>query len=317
MEDDIKLEPPLRSMNILVTGASGFLGSALVERLLQKGHKIYALSRHPPEAAENLIPLVGNITQPNLGLKEVPEDIGAIHHLAAVHRLGEDRDGSIWRTNIDGTRNVIDFCEEHKVPHLLFTSTAYTQGRNPYEKSKALCERMVADSLVQKITVFKPSIIMGTKAHFYPGHFSQFVLALIKFHRKADPVRRKIQGTLRLPVFEPVHRVKGKPDGELNLVQIDQVAAAMADIEERGTFWLTNPRPPKLKQLVEWISEIAMVRLIIEPEPFKPSVAEMAFHKLTGAFDPYLEGDDFPTDLGDCPRITKSFIQETIKRALG
>ncbi|GAJ17096.1 unnamed protein product, partial [marine sediment metagenome] len=107
------------------------------------------------------------------------------------------------------------------------------------------------------------------------------------------------------------------PDGTLNMVQIDQVANAMAKIEKVGDFWLTNPNPPPLKQLVAWISEIAMVRLIIEPEPFKPSVAEMAFHKMTGAFDPYLQGDDFPSDLESCPPITKSFIQDTIKRALG
>ncbi|GAI25134.1 unnamed protein product, partial [marine sediment metagenome] len=274
-------------MNILVTGASGFLGTALVERLLQKGHEIYAVSRHPPEPRENLVPMVGDITKWHLGITEgkLPK-IDAVHHLAAIHKLGEDKDGSIWKTNVDGTRNVIDFCEEHKIPHLFFCSTSFTQGRNPYEKTKAICEEMVADSLIQKITVFKPSIIMGTKAHFYPGHFSQFVLALIKFHQKADPVRRKIQGTLRLPVFEPVHRIRGNPDGELNMVPIDRVADAMAEIEERGTFWLTNPRPPKLKQLAEWISEIALVRLLIVLDPFKPSVAEMAFHKMTEAFDP-------------------------------
>jgi len=301
---------------ILVTGGSGFLGSALTQCLSKKGRCVYSLSRHPPEAGETLMPLVGDITQPNLGLKEVPKDIDAVHHLAAIHKLGEDKDGSIWKTNVDGTGNVIDFCEDHEIPHLFFCSTAFTRGRNPYERSKALCERMVMDSMIPRVTIFKPSIIMGTKAHFYPGHFSQFVLALIKFHKKADPIRRKIEGTLRLPVFEPVHRVRGNPDGELNMVPIDRVADAMAEIEERDTFWLTNPRPPKLKQLAEWISEIAMVRLIIEPKPFKPSVAEMAFHRMTEAFDPYLEGDDFKSDLKNCPRITRSFIQETIRRAL-
>jgi len=304
-------------MALLVTGASGFLGSALLPKLLEKGHKVYGLSRHPPAPAENLIPLVGDILQPNLGLKEVPEDIVAIHHLAAVHRLGEDKDDSIRKTNIDGTRNVIEFCEEHEIPHLFFCSTAFTQGRNPYERSKAICEEMVRESAIPRVTIFKPSIIMGTKAHFYPGHFSQFVLALIKFHQKADLIRRKIQGTLRLPVLEPVHRVRGNPNGKLNMGQIDQVANAMAEIEKVGAFWLTNPNPSSLKQLVAWISEIAMVRLIIEPKPFKPSVAEMAFHKMTEAFDPYLQGDDFPSDLESCPRITRSFIQDTIKRALG
>ncbi|GAI98998.1 unnamed protein product, partial [marine sediment metagenome] len=108
-------------MNILVTGASGFLGSALIPRLLEKGHKVYCLSRHPPEAKENLIPLTGDILKYCLGLEEIPADIEAVQHLAGLHNLGEDKDGSIWATNVTGTRNVIDFCLKHKIPHLYFT----------------------------------------------------------------------------------------------------------------------------------------------------------------------------------------------------
>ncbi|GAI55045.1 unnamed protein product, partial [marine sediment metagenome] len=60
-------------MAILVTGASGFIGSILTKRLLEGGHRVYALSRHPPSAAGNLISLVGDITEPNLGLEWVPK----------------------------------------------------------------------------------------------------------------------------------------------------------------------------------------------------------------------------------------------------
>ncbi|GAH04284.1 unnamed protein product, partial [marine sediment metagenome] len=80
---------------ILLTGASGFVGLALIPKLLEKGHKVYGLSRHPPVEAGNLIPLVGDITESNLGLKEVPQDIVSVHHLAAIHRLGEGRIGKL------------------------------------------------------------------------------------------------------------------------------------------------------------------------------------------------------------------------------
>ena len=132
--------------NILVTGASGFVGTALIEKLLEKGHRVYGLSRHPPVPDENLIPLEGDILLPDLGLAEVPRGIHAVHHLAAVHRLGEDKDNSIWETNVRGTESVIAFCLKHKIPHLYFCSTAYTHGRNVYERSKALCETMVKES---------------------------------------------------------------------------------------------------------------------------------------------------------------------------
>ena len=302
-------------MALLVTGASGFLGSALLPKLLEKGHTVYGLSRHPPAPAENLIPLVGDILQPNLGLKEVPKGIDACHHLAAIHRLGEDKDDSIRKTNIDGTRNVIEFCEEHEIARLFFCSTAFTQGRNPYERSKAICEEMVRQSAIPKATIFKPSILMGTKAHFYPGHFSQWVALVIKIHQRAEIIRRKIEGTLRLPLIEPVFRMRANPEGKLNLVHIDAVVDAMAKIEKQGTFWLTHPDPPTLEQLVEWVGSFIMVKIRIEPL-FGATPVESIFTKLSAAFTPYLWGDDFPSDLKECPPITKEFITSTIKRSL-
>ncbi|GAI59992.1 unnamed protein product [marine sediment metagenome] len=302
-------------MAILVTGASGFLGTVLVDRLLEKGHRVYGVSRHPPALRKNLIPLRGDIIQPDLGLTiEVPRDIHAVYHLAGIHNLGGDKDGSIWETNVLGTQNVIDFCTEHKIPRLYFTSTAYTLGRNPYERSKALCELVIKESGIPHVTIFKPSVVMGTEKHPYPGHFSQFVSAVIKIHQRAEIIRRKIEGTLRLPVIEPVFRIRGNPQGKLNLVTVDAVAEAMANTDKEGTFWLTNPDPPTLGQLVEWVGEFIMVRMKIEPE-FKPTPIEAQFMKMANSFAPYLEGDDFPSDLESCS-ITREFIRGTIKRTL-
>ena len=302
-------------MTVLVTGASGFLGTALVTKLLAKGHRVYGLSRHPPEARERLISLKGDILEPDLGLSEVPGDIHAVHHLAAIHRLGEDKDGSIWETNVEGTKNVIDFCLEHNVPHLYFTSTAYTQARNTYEQSKVLCESMVKASGIPNITIFKPSIVMGTDENPYPGHFSQFVSLVIKIHQRADIVRRKIEGTLRLPIIEPVFRIKANPEGKLNLVPIDAIVDAMSQLERPGTYWLTHRDPPALKQLVQWIGEFIMVRIKIEPM-FKATPIEAMFAKMSKAFTPYLWGDNFPSIILKCPPITKEFIITTIKKSL-
>lgn len=301
-------------MAILITGASGFLGTLLVERLLEKEYKVYALSRHPPEVKENLIPLAGDITKPNLGLDTVPGDIHSVHHLAGIHRLSEDKDGSIWKTNVIGTRNVLDFCAKHDIERLYFTSTAYTKGRNTYERSKALCELLLKESDIPHVTIFKPSVVMGTKEHPYPGHFSQFVSLVIKLHQRAELIRKRIEGSLRLPVLEPVFRIKGNPQGRLNLVTVEAVTQAMADIEEEGTFWLTNPDPPLLGQLVDWVGEFIMVKIRFEPE-FKPSPIESQFAKLASSFAPYLQGDNFPSHLKSCP-ISKEFIQDGIRNSI-
>lgn len=301
-------------MAILVTGASGFMGTVLVKRLIEKGHHVYGLSRHPPAPGVNLAPLTGDVTEHDLGLNVVPDDIDAVYHLAGIHSLGEDKDGSIWETNVRGTQSVLAFCAKHEIPRLYFTSTAYTLGRNTYERSKALCELEIKESDIPHVTIFKPSVVMGTKDHPYPGHFSQFVSIVIKLHQRAELVRRKIEGTLRLPVIEPVFRIKGNPQGTLNLVPVDVVTQAIADIKDEGTFWLTNPEPPALGQLVDWVGDFIMVKMEIQPE-FKSTPIEAQFAKLASSFAPYLQGDSFPSSLKSCP-ITRAFIQESIRQTL-
>lgn len=301
-------------MNLLVTGASGFIGTVLVERLLEQGHRVWGLSRHPSTTGWNPVSLVGDITKPDLGLTKVPEHIDAIYHLAGIHRLGEDKDGSIWETNVRGTQSVLAFCAKHEIPRLYFVSTAYTEGWNVYERSKSFCELKIKKSDIPHTTIFKPSVVMGTADHPYPGHFSQFVSLVIKLHQRAEIIRRKIEGTLHLPVIEPVFRIRGNPQGTLNLVPVDMVAQAIANIKDEGTFWLTNPTPPTLSQLVDWVGEFIMVKMRIEPE-FKPSPIEAQFAKLASSFGPYLQGDSFPSSLKSYP-ITKEFIQESIKQTL-
>jgi len=303
--------------NLIVTGASGFVGSSFVPKLIAKGKRVYALSRHPPEIAPNLIPLTGDVTKQNLGLDSVPEKIDAIYHLAAIHRISNNNAEEIWLTNIDGTQNVIDFCLKHSIPRLYFCSTAYTQGRNPYEKSKAFCEQMVTESGIPEVTIFKPSIIMGTKSNFYPGHVSQFIALLIKIHKRAELIRRKVEGTLRLPVVEPAFRISGDPDSKLNLVTVDSVVNNMVRIKKPGKFWLTNPDPPTIRELAGWIGEVIMVDLRIVPDTFKPTPIESQFIRMAAAFKPYLEGDDFPSNLKRCqPEVDKTFIQWTVLNTL-
>jgi nucleoside-diphosphate-sugar epimerase len=307
-------------MAVLVTGASGFVGSALLPLLLKKGHTVYALSRHPPAPAKNIIPVEGNILHQNLGFDKGPRlstgrKIHAVYHLAAIHRLGENQAEEIWETNVSGTANVIEFCKKHEIPCLVFISSAYTQGRNPYERSKACCEWMVRNSGIPKVTILKPSIIMGTPQHFYPGHVSQFIALLVKVHERAEIVRRKIEGSLRLPVLEPVFRLKANPEGKINLISIEDVAKAIIEIDKPGTFWLTHPFPPTIGQLVEWVSEFIMVKIEIKPI-FEPSAIEAMFQKMSKAFEPYLWGDNFPSDLIEAQPITRDLIRDTIKMTL-
>ena len=302
-------------MKVLITGASGFLGKALTPKLIARGDTVFGLSRHPPEMSKGLFPLVGDVTLPNLGLKEAPNNLDSVYHLAAILKLGKDKDGNIWKTNVTGTKNVIEFCLTHNIPRLYYCSTAFTvgEGRNPYEKSKILCEQLVEASGIPHVTIFKPSIIIGTGDHLFLGHFSQYALLAIKVHRRAELIRRKLEGTLRLPVLEPVFRVKGDPKGTLNMVTVDDVVDGMVRSWRRGKIWLTHPRPPTLEQIVTWIGEFVLLDMKMELE-FKPTPIESVFQRMSSHFDPYVYGDDFPSDL-KCFPITQEIIHQSIMGA--
>jgi nucleoside-diphosphate-sugar epimerase len=301
------MHQPRRS--ILLTGATGFLGRELYRRLRGKGWKVYGFSRHGPD-------LVGDITVPNLGLNEIPQ-IEAVFHTAAFLYLGHSKRDEIWKTNVEGTRNVLQFCLKHSIPRLLFTSTAYTQNRNPYEESKMICEEEIKNFGTAhgfKTTIFKPSIIVADTWNL--GGFNQFILLLVRLCRRAEVIRQRIEGTVCLPVIEPLFRIRGNPQGYLNLVPLDAVAEAMAVTEEDGVFWLTNPHPPTLGELADWVGEFILLKLKFEPD-FRQTSLEALFEKVAKPFYPYLKGDDLPSDLDSCPAVDKEFVHKSLQNLLG
>lgn len=297
-------------MAILVTGGSGFLGSVLIPKLEAKGHKVYNLSRKP--VGHCGIAIAGNITNPNL---EIPRDVHAVYHLAAVHRLAaNDPYDILWNTNVIGTYNIIRLCAQHEIPHLYFCSTAYTLGRNPYERSKMLGETLVRKSDIPKVTIFKPSVIMDSEDHFFPGHFSQFVSLAIKIHQRVESVRRGVENAFHLHPMDFNLRIAGNPMGYLNIIPVNVVASAMADIESAGTFWLTHPRPPVLQDLLDWASEFVKFRIQFAEKLRTP--LDNIFSKLATAFTPYLYGDSFPSDISYCRPITREYIISVLRQSI-
>lgn len=303
-------------MAILVTGGSGFLGTALVKKLAEE--KVYTLSRTPPEPLDNLT-LQGDILKENLGLEKVPEDIERVYHLAGIVKLGKDRDGSLWRTNVDGTKNVIDLCLNYDIPHLFFCSTAYTQGRNPYEESKAAAEHIVACSKIPRITIIKPSIIIGSPDNPGPAQninqWAGIVLRIVKIHQKAEAARRQVQDKLALPPLELGLRIEGDPDSTLSLIPVDVVAAGIIGLGE-GTYYLTNPNPPTVQEVADEIGEAISLNIHIMKK-FRPSPVERTLHKLLKPFIPYMLNElPFHIFVADLPhvhfRLPRGYIRDTI-----
>lgn len=324
-------------MKILVTGASGQLGREVVPRLVKRGDTLTLIARDV-EKTKKLFPdmdvIRGDIVEKMLGINEdeaMCRKFDALYHLAADINLGTKQEDRVWMTNYEGTLNVIDFCKRYNVLRLFYVGTAYTLARNPYETSKKAAEKAVdAQDWLFK-TVFKPGVIipcMDSAIKPSMGALYQFARGICMVHERAEVVRRAIEGTLRLPILTPQFRLKGNPEGHINLVPVDVVADFIASHKLAGKFWLTHPNPPTVGDICKWIGEAMYVDVEIRAEEFKKSAIEALFNRLAKPFLVYLEGNDFPSDLtaeydkekklriSMCPEITREFIKESVAHSV-
>ncbi len=137
-------------MKVLVTGATGFLGAHLVCELLQRGQEVRALRRNNSSMKEfrliagfrlgehiHLMETVewveGDILDYS-SLLEAMNGIDTVYHCAAIVSFWPTRRENMYRTNVEGTAQVVNACLESGVPHLIYSSSIAAIGRNGKEK---------------------------------------------------------------------------------------------------------------------------------------------------------------------------------------
>jgi UDP-glucose 4-epimerase len=145
--------------SILLTGATGLVGSRLLPRLLDAGHACRALVRGDADLPPGATAVRGDLADPD-SLPPAVEGIDAVVHLAALFRT-EDED-AIWRANRDGTRNLIAAVQAHAPgARLIMTSTGNVYNNDTprpgresdecsptaaYPASKIAAEQLLRDS---------------------------------------------------------------------------------------------------------------------------------------------------------------------------
>ncbi|MCM3902718.1 MAG: SDR family NAD(P)-dependent oxidoreductase [Pyrinomonadaceae bacterium] len=157
-------------MVALVTGAGGFIGSCLVERLLRQGHKVRALAHYNSRGSwghldgldhnsrENLEVRLGDVTDPYL-VRDLVAGCDIVFHLAALIGIpySYHAPASYVATNINGTLNILEACRQGKTRRVIVTSTSEVygtaryapideahplQGQSPYSASKIAADKL-------------------------------------------------------------------------------------------------------------------------------------------------------------------------------
>lgn len=155
-------------MEVHVTGGTGFVGSHLSNELVEAGHDVVAVSRSPDESPVGIDDSVerreGDVTEPEtLDFS----DADVVVHLVALSPLVKPRGSTHHAVTAEGTRNVVEACEEAGVERLVHMSAlgADEDGDTEYIRAKGEAERAVEESSLDA-TVFRPSVIFGDGGDF-------------------------------------------------------------------------------------------------------------------------------------------------------
>jgi thioester reductase-like protein len=318
-------------MTTFVTGFPGFLGSALVDRLVadppgeadvtclvQPKYRSVAEDRaeaiERANGAPGAIELVeGDITEPDLGLRSryrhLRSRTTAAYHLAAVYDLGVGR-SLARRVNVDGTRHFLDFVEgTSDLDRLHHVSTCYVSGRhegrfgpedllvgqrfnNHYEATKFQAEVAVRRAMDR-----------GLPATIYrPG----IVVGDSRTGETAkyDGPYQVVRFLLRQPRVAVLPMVGDPTSVELNVVPREYVIGAIDALRKRPesegeTYQLANPAPPTVDEFVDRLAAAAERRVVRVPVPkaaLKGALAHVPGLSTTTGIQPELvDYFDLPT----------------------
>lgn len=153
-------------MKVLVTGGAGFIGSHLVDALLEQGHDIIALDNFSTGRPQNLDHLIDkieliecDISQPG-GWQDSFKNIAWVFHLAALADIvpSIEKPDDYFHSNVNGTFNVLEACRKHNVKKIIYSAssscygipdeyptkeTAEIRPQYPYALTKYLGEKII------------------------------------------------------------------------------------------------------------------------------------------------------------------------------
>jgi dihydroflavonol-4-reductase len=115
----------------LVTGATGFIGWHVAKKLLERGHSVRALVRPGSKVHELEVETIEGDLRDAASLERATRGCGIVFHLAADYRLWARDPRELYRSNVDGTRDLLKAARQAGVERFVYTSTVGCIGMPP------------------------------------------------------------------------------------------------------------------------------------------------------------------------------------------
>ncbi|MEE8444328.1 MAG: hopanoid-associated sugar epimerase [Alphaproteobacteria bacterium] len=320
-------------MSALVTGATGFVGSAVVRCLLEAGRPVRVLARKNSDR-RNLEGLKVKVAEGDLrdhtSLKRALKGCSALYHVAADYRIWVPRPDDMYRANVDGTRLLMLAAAEAGVKRIVYTSSVAVLGLKP---DGASADETTPSTLDDMIGHYKRSKFMAEEEVRRLVAEEGLPAVIVNPSTPIGPRDIKPTPTGRMVVEAANGRMPAYVDTGLNLVHVDDVAAGHLLAFERGRVGeryilggenlslrqilgdiaaLTGRRPPRVRLPHNLVLPVALVaetwaRLAGRGEPMTTlDGVRMAKKKM------YFTCDKARRELGYAPRPVGEALRDAI-----
>lgn len=303
-------------MKVLVTGGTGFTGTALVRRLLSDGHSVVVLDSKEGLAANELKRrgarvLLGSVTDRDI-VAHAMQDIDVVHHLAAAFRELNVPERHYYEVNVEGTRNVLTVAARAGVQKVVYCSTCGVHGNvddppadenapiqpaDYYQQTKYEAEPFVREWSRRglRTTILRPAAIYG------PGDPERFFMIFKRVARGVFPMFGNGK-TLYHPLYID------------NLVDAF-IAAMRLDVGNGEAYLIADEHHVEIEELVKAVAGALGVHVSIPHYPILPLV--VAGHVCEHVCKPFgVTPPIFPRRV-DWYRQNRAFDIRKAKRDLG
>jgi dihydroflavonol-4-reductase len=242
----------------LVTGANGFLGAAVARALLGEGQRVRAFVR-PCSDRRNLEQLDVEIAEGDLNdrasLREAVLGCAAVFHVAADYRLWVADPAPMYKTNVDGSVNVLEAAADARVDRVVYTSSVAVLGINP---DKTPADETTPVTLEQMIGVYKRSKFLAEQAVARRAQELDLDVVIVNPSTPIGPGDVKPTPTGRVILDAAAGRMPAYVDTGLNVVHVDDVARGHLQalrFGRRGERYILGGRDLSLREILEVVGE--------------------------------------------------------------